>query len=57
MYDLAIIGAGPAGMAAAATACAYGLNVALLEDVEFSGVLPLRLVTNPAPAAARGLVF
>lgn len=32
MYDLAIIGAGPAGMAAAATACAHGLNVALLDE-------------------------
>lgn len=32
MHDLAIIGAGPAGMAAAATACAHGLRVAVLDE-------------------------
>jgi len=32
MHDLAIIGAGPAGMAAAATACAHGLSVAVLDE-------------------------
>ncbi|MAC45982.1 MAG: FAD/NAD(P)-binding oxidoreductase [Oceanospirillum sp.] len=31
-YDLVIIGAGPAGMSAASTACQHGLRVALLDE-------------------------
>lgn len=31
-YDYVIIGAGPAGMAAAVEACQYGLNVLVLDE-------------------------
>ena len=49
MYDLIIIGAGPAGMAAAATAAAGGLRVLLLDDQPRAGGQIYRNVTANAP--------
>ncbi len=37
IFDIVIIGAGPAGMAAAATACAAGAHAALVDDNGYAG--------------------
>lgn len=42
IYDLAVIGAGPSGLAAAASAAAYGLNVMLLDEQPSPGGLIYR---------------
>ncbi|MEU9126175.1 NAD(P)/FAD-dependent oxidoreductase [Streptomyces sp. NPDC048506] len=46
-YDLAVIGAGPAGLAGALTACELGLSVALLDASAQSGG---QFYRHPAPA-------
>lgn len=48
--DLAIIGAGPAGMAAAATAAQLGLKTVLLDEQKGPGGQIYRSITQPAPA-------
>lgn len=50
IYDLIVVGAGPAGMAAATTACQHGLDVALLDEQAAPGGQIYRSVSNPAPA-------
>lgn len=47
--DLAIIGAGPAGMAAAITARRHGLTVAVIDEQPAPGGQIFRAVTEPAP--------
>lgn len=47
--DLAIIGAGPAGMAAAITARRHGLSVAIIDEQPAPGGQIFRAVTDPAP--------
>ncbi|MDP2243388.1 NAD(P)/FAD-dependent oxidoreductase [Pseudomonas sp.] len=49
IYDLVVVGAGPAGMAAATTACQHGLDVALLDEQGAPGGQIYRSVSNPAP--------
>ena len=48
--DLIVIGAGPAGMAAAATAASAGLDVLLLDEQPRAGGQIYRDVTRAAPA-------
>lgn len=50
--DLAIIGAGPAGMAAAITARRHGLVVAVIDEQPAPGGQIFRAVTDPAPLPA-----
>ena len=50
IYDLIVVGAGPAGMAAATTASQHGLSVALLDEQAAPGGQIYRNVSNPAPA-------
>ncbi|NVK40362.1 MAG: FAD-dependent oxidoreductase [Oceanospirillaceae bacterium] len=52
-YDLAIVGAGPAGLAAAATAADAGLKVALLDEQNTPGGQIYRSIRQPAPADER----
>ncbi|CAM3559327.1 NAD(P)/FAD-dependent oxidoreductase [Halomonas lysinitropha] len=54
-YDLAIIGAGPAGMAAAAEAGRLGLNTALLDDQEEAGGQIYRAIGR-TPLADEGVL-
>ncbi len=49
-YDLVIIGAGPAGMAAAATAAEQKLRVAILDEQTSPGGQIYRAIKHPAPA-------
>lgn len=49
-YDLVIIGAGPAGMAAASTASSHGLKVAILDEQTAPGGQIYRSITKPAIA-------
>lgn len=42
IFDLAIVGAGPAGMAAADAACAQGMNVIIVDDQDRAGGQILR---------------
>lgn len=49
-HDVIIIGAGPAGMAAASTAAQQGLSVALVDEQVSPGGQIYRSVGNPAPA-------
>lgn len=51
-HDLIVIGAGPAGMAAAATAAELGLRVALLDEQDRPGGQIYRNVTAVSPAVA-----
>lgn len=52
-FDLAIIGAGPAGMSAALTACEHGANVAVINDKPAAGGQIYRNVTtSPLPNSA-----
>lgn len=62
-YDLAVIGAGPAGSAAAAAALAHGLSVLALDAARFPRVKPcagglttkaLRALPTPLEGLARG---
>lgn len=53
IYDLIVVGAGPAGMAAATTASQHGLDVALLDEQTSLGGQIYRSVGNPAPADTR----
>lgn len=46
-YDIAVIGAGPAGMAAATTAAEYGLNVLLVDEQTSPGGQIYRGIENP----------
>lgn len=48
-YDIAIIGAGPAGMAAAAQACDLGLSIAVLDEQTRAGGQIYRDVDKAAP--------
>lgn len=48
VYDLAIIGAGPAGMAAAATAAQQGLDVVILDEQPAPGGQIYRSVSQPS---------
>jgi NADPH-dependent 2,4-dienoyl-CoA reductase/sulfur reductase-like enzyme len=50
--DLAVIGAGPAGMAAAITARRHGLAVAVIDEQPAPGGQIFRAVTEPAPLPA-----
>lgn len=50
IYDLIVVGAGPAGMAAATAASQHGLSVALLDEQAAPGGQIYRNVSNPAPA-------
>jgi thioredoxin reductase/bacterioferritin-associated ferredoxin len=50
IYDLIIIGAGPAGMAAAATAAQKKLRVAILDEQQTPGGQIYRSIKQPAPA-------
>jgi NADPH-dependent 2,4-dienoyl-CoA reductase/sulfur reductase-like enzyme len=52
-HDLIIIGAGPAGMAAALTATRLGLKTALLDEQPRAGGQIYRNVRNAAPEVAR----
>lgn len=55
-YDLAVIGAGPAGIAAAATAAAAGLSVALVDAAaRIGGQFHRHSADAEPPAAVRGL--
>jgi len=47
-YDIAVIGAGPAGMAAAVQACRLGLSVAILDDQPAAGGQILRGINRPS---------
>lgn len=49
IYDLAIIGAGPAGLSAARTASQHGLSVVLLDEQSTPGGQIYRSITQPAP--------
>ena len=49
-YDLVIIGAGPAGMSAAATASSHGLRIAILDEQTAPGGQIYRSIGNPAIA-------
>ena len=49
-HDLIVIGAGPAGMAAATTASELGLSVALVDEQTLPGGQIYRSVGEPAPA-------
>lgn len=48
-YDLVIVGAGPAGMAAAAAAAEQGLTVAVLDEQAAPGGQIYRAISAPAP--------
>jgi len=50
--DLAIIGAGPAGMTAAITARRHGLSVAVVDEQPAPGGQIFRAVTSPSPLPA-----
>ena len=52
MYDLLIIGAGPAGMAAASTAAQHGLTVAVLDEQPAPGGQIYRGITETGPRRA-----
>lgn len=52
MHDLLIIGAGPAGMAAAATAARHGLAVAVLDEQPAPGGQIYRGITEAGPRRA-----
>lgn len=52
MHDLLIIGAGPAGMAAAATAARHGLTVAVLDEQPAPGGQIYRGITETGPRRA-----
>jgi NADPH-dependent 2,4-dienoyl-CoA reductase/sulfur reductase-like enzyme len=52
-HDVVVIGAGPAGMAAAVTAASFGLRVALLDEQARPGGQIYRDVTAADPAVAR----
>lgn len=52
-YDLAIVGAGPAGMAAARTAAAQDLSVVLLDEQPAPGGQIYRSIHRPAPEDRR----
>lgn len=54
-HDLIVIGAGPAGMAAAATAASHGLKTLLLEEQQGPGGQIYRNVTGIAPSVANML--
>lgn len=55
MYDLAVVGAGPAGIAAAAPAARGGLRVALVDAAPRVGGQYHRHLPTEAPAALRGI--
>ncbi|SIT02459.1 FAD-dependent oxidoreductase [Neptunomonas antarctica] len=50
VYDLVIIGAGPAGMSAAATASSHGLKIVILDEQTAPGGQIYRSISNPAIA-------
>ena len=52
-YDVAVIGAGPAGLAAAATAAHHGLAVVLLDEQATPGGQIYRAITTSPPARRR----
>lgn len=54
-YDLAVIGAGPAGMAAAATAAGFGMSTVLLDEQPSPGGQIYRGVTEAATATRAAL--
>jgi len=56
-FDLVVVGAGPGGLAAAATAAESGLRVCLVDDNPAAGgqIWRTRLADGPAKAAARWL--
>lgn len=49
VYDLAVVGAGPAGMAAAVEATGLGLSVCVLDEQPAPGGQIYRGLSNPAP--------
>lgn len=51
-HDLIVVGAGPAGMAAAATAAGFGIRTALLDEQAQPGGQIYRNVTTASPAVA-----
>ena len=52
MYDLVIIGGGPAGMTAGIYAIRYGLDVIVLEKNEISGQIALTDIVENYPGFA-----
>ena len=52
--DLAVIGAGPAGIEAAVTAAGFGLDVVLLDELPAAGGQVYRAIPGAFPAAAAG---
>lgn len=49
VYDLAVVGAGPAGMSAAVEAVSLGLSVCVLDEQAAPGGQIYRGISNPAP--------
>ncbi|HEY1016995.1 MAG TPA: FAD-dependent oxidoreductase, partial [Herpetosiphonaceae bacterium] len=56
-FDIAVAGAGPAGLAAAAAAASRGTSVALLDDNPLPGGQIWRGGAEQAPSAEAGRVF